>query len=404
MSRMRVDQELCILCGQCVEACPFNGVEMRANAIEFTDSCRLCRVCIKACPVDAIWLEKSVPVDTVDKEQYKGVLVFAEQRQGKVQPVTYELIGKGLELAGKLGEEVVVYLAGSNLDSEAADLLYYGVDRVYLYDHPALERFRIEPYTALMVDLVNQIKPNIILMGATPVGRSLAPRVAARLRTGLTADCTLLDVKSNGDLVQTRPAFGGDVMAQIITPRHRPQMATVRYKVMPMAERVSTPHGEVVRCPVDESLLQSGIEILGFKPYEAVSSITDAEVIVAAGRGIGKPEGLELLGELARLLGGAVGVTRPLVEQGWADYTKQIGMSGRTVRPKLYIACGISGAIQHVAGMRGSDVIFAINTDPNAPILDTAHYGLVGDLYEIVPALIEALQKGGGADALFQTG
>ena len=404
MSRMRVDQELCILCGQCVEVCPFNGVEMRADAIEFTDSCRLCRVCIKACPVNAIWLEKSEPAGTVDKEQYKGVLVFAEQRQGKVQPVTYELIGKGLELAGKLGEAVAVYLAGSNLASEAEALLDYGVDRVYLYDHPALERFRIEPYTALMVDLVEQIKPNIILMGATSVGRSLAPRVAARLRTGLTADCTLLDVKPNGDLVQTRPAFGGDVMAQIVTPRHRPQMATVRHKVMPMADKVSKPHGEVVRCPVDEGLLKSGIEILRFRPYEAVSSITDAEVIVAAGRGIGKPEGLELLGELARLLGGVVGVTRPLVEQGWADYTQQIGMSGRTVRPKLYIACGISGAIQHVAGMRGSEVIFAINTDPNAPIFDAAHYGLVGDLYEIVPALIEALQKGGSSDAVFQTG
>ncbi|HHV94435.1 MAG TPA: electron transfer flavoprotein subunit alpha [Firmicutes bacterium] len=404
MSRMRVDQELCILCGQCVEACPFNGVEIRDDAVVFTESCRLCRVCVKACPVSAIWLEKSEPVSTVDKEQYKGVLVFAEQRQGSVQPVTYELIGKGLELAGKLGEQVCVYLAGSNLSSQAEDLLYYGVDRVYLYDHPLLERFRIEPYTSLMVELIDQIKPNIILMGATPVGRSLAPRVAARLRTGLTADCTLLDVKPNGDLVQTRPAFGGDVMAQIVTPRHRPQMATVRYKVMPAAERISNPHGEVVRCPVDERFLQSGIEILGFKPHEAASSITDAEVIVAAGRGIGKPEGLELLGELAGLLGGVVGVTRPLVEQGWADYTQQIGMSGRTVRPKLYIACGISGAIQHVAGMRGSEVIFAINTDPHAPIFDTAHYGLVGDLYEIVPALIEAIKKGGSFDAVFQAG
>ena len=305
MSRMRVDQELCILC-QCVEVCPFNGVEMRADAIEFTDSCRLCRVCIKACPVNAIWLEKSEPAGTVDKEQYKGVLVFAEQRQGKVQPVTYELIGKGLELAGKLGEAVAVYLAGSNLASEAEALLDYGVDRVYLYDHPALERFRIEPYTALMVDLVEQIKPNIILMGATSVGRSLAPRVAARLRTGLTADCTLLDVKPNGDLVQTRPAFGGDVMAQIVTPRHRPQMATVRHKVMPMADKVSKPHGEVVRCPVDEGLLKSGIEILGFKPYEAVSSITDAEVTVEES----VSEGLELLGELAGLWR-VVGVTRP---------------------------------------------------------------------------------------------
>ena len=404
MSRMRVDQNLCTLCGQCVEACPFAGIEIRQQSIEFTDSCRLCRVCIKACPMSAIWLEKSEAVGAVDKAQYKGVLVFAEQRQGQVQPVTYELIGKGLELAGCLGEQVAVFLAGSDIQPQAKRLLEYGVDRVYLYDHRALQYFRIEPYTGIMVDLVRQIKPNIILMGATPVGRSLAPRVAARLRTGLTADCTSLSVKDNGDLVQTRPAFGGNVMAQIVTPRHRPQMATVRYKVMPAAAKVAKSHGEIIHCPVDEKLLQSGIEILGFKPHHVASSIIDAEVIVAAGRGIGKPEGLELLEELAGLVGGVLGVTRPLVEQGWASYTQQVGMSGRTVRPKLYIACGISGAIQHVAGMRGSDVIFAINTDPDASIFDVAHYGLVGDLYEIVPALIQALKEGGSPDAVFQAG
>ncbi|NMB44835.1 MAG: electron transfer flavoprotein subunit alpha [Firmicutes bacterium] len=404
MSGMRVDQDLCTLCGQCVEACPFGGVEMRDQSIEFTDSCRLCRLCIKACPTSAIWLEKSEAVGAVDKAQYKGVLVFAEQRQGKVQPVTYELIGKGLELAGELGEQVAVFLAGSKIESEAGKLLEYGVDRVYLYDHPELEHFRIEPYTGIMVDLVREIKPNIILMGATSVGRSLAPRVAARLRTGLTADCTSLSVKGNGDLVQTRPAFGGNVMAQIVTPRHRPQMATVRHKVMPMAAKVTKPDGQIVHCKIEESSLQSGIKIVGFKPYQVASSITDAEIIVAAGRGIARPEGLELLGELADQLGGVMGVTRPLVEQGWADYTQQVGMSGRTVRPRLYIACGISGAIQHVAGMRGADVIFAINTDPDAPIFDVAHYGLVGDLYEVVPALTQVLKEGGSPNAVFQAG
>jgi len=404
MSRMRVDHELCTLCGECVAACPFDGVKMGDGAIEFTDSCRLCRLCIKACPTNAIWLEKSEAGGDLDRSNYKDVLIFAEQRQGVVQPVTYELIGKGLELAGKLGEEVTVFLAGHDTMPQAKKLLEYGVSKVYLYDHKELEHFRIEPYTALMVELVREVNPNIILMGATSVGRSLAPRVAARLRTGLTADCTLLSVKDNGDLVQTRPAFGGNVMAQIITPRHRPQMATVRYKVMPAATKAANPTGEVVFRKIDKNLLKSGIEIVEFRPHQVASSITDAEIIIAAGRGIGKPEGLELLGELASLLGGVVGVTRPLVEQGWASYTQQVGMSGRTVRPKLYIGCGISGAIQHVAGMRGADVIFAINSDPNAPIFDVAHYGLVGDMYEIVPRLIDALQKGEKAGAVFQAG
>lgn len=404
MSHMRVDQDLCTLCGECIAACPFDGVEMQSGAIEFTDSCRLCRVCIRACPTGAIWLDKSEPGPVLDRSKYKDVLIFAEQRQSHVQPVTYELIGKGLELANALGEQVTVFLAGHDLANQAQELLDYGVSHVYLYDHVELEHFRIEPYTALMVDLVNKIHPNIILMGATPVGRSLAPRVAARLRTGLTADCTSLSVKENGDLVQTRPAFGGNVMAQIITPRHRPQMATVRHKVMPAAHRVANPQGQVICQAIDEGLLKSGIQIMGFRPHQVTSSITDAEIVVAAGRGIGRPEGLELLGKLAARLGGALGVTRPLVEQGWADHTMQIGMSGRTIRPRLYIGCGISGAIQHVAGMRGADVIFAINSDPKASIFDVAHYGLVGDMYEIVPLLIEAIEKGESPDAIFQAG
>ncbi|HKM42932.1 MAG TPA: electron transfer flavoprotein subunit alpha, partial [Limnochordia bacterium] len=284
MSQMKVDQSLCILCGQCVEACPFAGVVLGEDSIEFTDSCRLCSICVKACPTQAIWLEKTVPESSQDLKEYQGVLIFAEQRQGKLQPVTYELIGKGLDMAKQLGQEVAVCLAGFHVQTLAEELLAYGVDRVYLFDYPELEHFRIEPYTAIIVDLAREIKPNIILMGATPLGRSLAPRVAARLRTGLTADCTTLAVKENGDLVQTRPAFGGDVMAQIITPRHRPQMATVRYKVMPPAE-IAEPHGEIVPCTAEQSQLRSKIITLGFRPHNVASSITDAEIIVAAGRG-----------------------------------------------------------------------------------------------------------------------
>jgi electron transfer flavoprotein alpha subunit len=393
---MRVDDNLCILCGECVEACPFAAIEMGSDSIQFTEACRLCRICVRACPVGAIWLEESASPNAQDLSAYRDVLIIAEQRQGQLHPVTYELIGKGLELAHKLGEKVAVCLAGSGVQELAQELLTYGVDSVYIYDYPELEHFRIEPYTGIAVHLVEEIKPNIILMGATPIGRSLAPRVAARLRTGLTADCTVLDVKENGDLVQIRPAFGGDVMAQIVTPRHRPQMATVRHKVMMPAERVE-PTGKIVRCEADAKLLQSKIEIVSFRPHEVTSSITDAEIIVAAGRGIGKPEGLRMIERLAELLGGTFGVTRPLVEQGWATYDRQIGMSGRTVRPRLFIACGISGAIQFIAGMRGSDHIFAINSDPAAPIFDVAHYGLVGDLYEVIPELIQTLEKGGSA-------
>lgn len=396
MSRMRVDENLCILCGECVQACPFAAIEMGPTAIQFTDACRLCRICVRACPVGAIYLEETKTETTQDLSAYRDVLIVAEQRQGKLHPLTYELIGKGQELAGKLGEKVAVCLAGSGVQELAQELLHYGVDYVYLYDYPELEHFRIEPYTGITVDLAEQIKPGIILMGATPIGRSLAPRVATRLRTGLTADCTVLDVKEDGDLVQIRPAFGGDVMAQIVTPRHRPQMATVRHRVMLPAERVE-PRGEIVRCEADGKLLQSKIEILNFRPHEVTSSITDAEIIVAAGRGIGKPEGLQLVARLAELLGGTFGVTRPLVEKGWASYDRQIGMSGRTVRPRLFIACGISGAIQFIAGMRGSDHIFAINSDPAAPIFDVAHYGLVGDLYQIIPEIIQTLEKGGSA-------
>ncbi len=399
MSQMRVDQALCTLCGTCVEVCPFAGVVMKADSIEFTDACRLCNICAKACPTSAIWLEKSKVTSSMDMTAYQGVLVFAEQRQGQLQPVTYELIGKGLELARRLGQEVAVCLAGWKIQHLAQELLTYGVDQVYLYEYHELEYFRIEPYTAAVVNLVEEIKPNILLMGATPIGRSLAPRVAARLRTGLTADCTTLAVKENGDLIQTRPAFGGDVMAQIVTPRHRPQMATVRYKVMPPATKVK-PHGAIIPCKIDQEQLRSKIEIMGFRPHQRASSITDAEIIVAAGRGIGKPEGLDLLAKFADLIGGTLGVTRPLVEQGWAPNHQQIGMSGRTVRPRLFIACGISGAIQLVAGMRGADTIFAINTDPDAPIFDVAHFGLVGDLYQIIPELMAMIEKEGDLHAV----
>lgn len=400
MSTIRVDSSRCSLCGECVAACPFGAVQMIDGSLHFSEACRLCRICIRKCPHGALALEEERPKGHASRGTYRDVLIFAEQHEGHVHPVTYELIGKGLELARELGQRLFVVLVGAGVKDAAEELLTYGVEAVYTYDHPELRWFRIEPYTKAVVRVAEKRKPNIILLGATPIGRSLAPRVAARLGTGLTADCTSLSVKPNGDLVQTRPAFGGNVMAQIVTPGRRPQMATIRYKVMPPAEPAAQPKGRVIACPCDDELLRTDIEVLDFRPHRIDKGIEEAEVIVGAGRGIGRADGLTLLGELAELLGGVVGVTRPLVEQGWADQAQQVGMSGRTVRPRLYIACGISGAIQHVAGMRGADTIVAINTDPDAPIFDVAHLGLVGDLYEIVPNLIEALKVGASLHAL----
>jgi electron transfer flavoprotein alpha subunit len=279
------------------------------------------------------------------------------------------------------------------LAEACAELLNYGADRVYLYDNPLLAAFRDDPYTDVISSLVRRVKPSIMLFGATNLGRSLAPRVAVRLGTGLTADCTGLDIDEDGNLIQTRPAFGGNVMATILCEAHRPQMATVRYKVMKPAEREENERGEVVQEEFDWGSLTDRVEILGSATEGGETSITEADIIVSGGMGLGNAEGFKLLAELAELLGGAVGASRSAVDEGWIPYRHQVGLSGRTVRPKLYVACGISGSVQHLAGMATSDVIVAINKDPSAPIFRVADYGIVGDLYEVVPMIIEELRK-----------
>ncbi|MEM2123395.1 MAG: electron transfer flavoprotein subunit alpha/FixB family protein, partial [Candidatus Bathyarchaeia archaeon] len=323
--------------------------------------------------------------------------VPAEQRSGRVAPVVYELIGKGRMLAEKTREPLYAALLGYNIRGEAENLLRYGLDKVYVYDHESLERFRDDPYTQLIAELVEDVKPNIILIGATSTGRSLAPKLASRLKTGLTADCTGLDVDEKGNLIQTRPAFGGNIMATIITPNHRPQMATVRYKVMAEAEPVENPRGEIEERKVNPEGLVDRAEIIGFQREEGEVSITEADIIVSGGRGLGGAEGFKLLEELAGLLGGAVGASRSAVDEGWIGYSHQVGLSGRTVRPKLYIACGISGSVQHLAGMQTSDVIVAVNKDPNAPIFKVSTYGIVGDLYEVIPELIRRIKEKKGS-------
>lgn len=393
MPTISVSKDKCIKCGLCQRVCPFEAITMVEGYPEFNENCRFCGVCVSACPVQAITIEREELVKRRDLSQYKGVMVFAEQREGRVAPVVYELIGKGRELAGKLGEPLYAVLLGYNVRGEAENLLKYGLDKVFLYDDSRLERFKDDPYTQLIAELVGEVKPNIILIGATSIGRSLGPKLASRLKTGLTADCTGLDVDDKGNLIQTRPAFGGNIMATIITPNHRPQMATVRYKVMAKAEPVENPKEEIEERKVNPEGLVNRTEVLGFHREEGEVSITEADIIVSGGRGLGGPEGFKLLEELAQLLGGAVGASRSAVDEGWISYSHQVGLSGRTVRPKLYIACGISGAVQHLAGMQTSEVIVAINKDPNAPIFKVATYGIVGDLYEVIPELIRRIKE-----------
>ena len=323
-------------------------------------------------------------------KNYEGLMVFAEQREGRIHPVSYQLLGKGTEIADKLGVKVSSVLLGNQMEEKAEELIYYGADKVFLYDHPVLKEFDLLNYKHNLVKLIREVKPEIFLLGATRLGRSLGPRVAAALGTGLTADCIGLDTDEDGNLIQIRPAFTGNILAQIKTVT-RPQMSTVRYKVMQKKARDPNRRGEIIKR--DAELVPS---LLTTKKQERLGevniAITEADVIVSGGRGLKKAADFGILAELAELLGGVVGSSRPLVDDGWIMREHQVGFSGNTVKPKLYVACGISGSPQHLAGMRGSDVIVAINTDPSAPIFRVADYGIVGDLYEVVPKLTNEIR------------
>jgi electron transfer flavoprotein alpha subunit len=321
-------------------------------------------------------------------KEYEGLMVFAEQREGKIHPVSYELLGKGKEITGRLGVELSSVLLGHQMEEEAKELIYYGADKVFFYDHPALKDFDLLNYKHNIVRLVKEVKPEIFLFGATRLGRSLGPRVAVALDTGLTADCTGLDLDEDGNLVQIRPAFTGNILAHIKTWT-RPQMSTVRYKVMQKKARDANRRGEIIK--KDAELVPS---LLTIKKKEKLGgvNISEADVIVSGGRGLKKAEDFGILAALAELLGGVVGSSRPLVDDGWIGKEHQVGFSGNTVKPKLYVACGISGSPQHLAGMRDSDVIVAINSDPSAPIFKLADYGIVGDLYEVVPRLTNEIK------------
>jgi electron transfer flavoprotein alpha subunit len=372
--------------------CPFGAIEEKNGEVSIGAACKMCRLCVKNGPTGAVEFVPDEEVAQVDKSQWKGIAVYVDHVDGIIHPVTYELIGKAKELAAKIGQPVYALFMGSNIGDKSRELLHYGADKVFVYDKQSLEYFKVEAYTSVFEDFINKVKPTAILVGATTVGRQLAPRVAARFHTGLTADCTILDMQENTDLVQIRPAFGGNIMAQILTANTRPQLATVRYKVMNAPKREEKASGEIVDCPIDEVKLNSHVEVLQVTAKEKEKTIDSAEVLIVAGRGIKKQADLAMLQELADLLGGEVASTRPVVEAGWIDAKRQVGLSGRTVRPKLIITCGVSGSVQFVAGMNHSDTILSINKDPKASIFKAANYGIVGDLYEIVPQLIDKIK------------
>ena len=348
--------------------CPFGAIELADGKLAINAACRMCRLCIKKGNGVFEYVEDEKAV-SVDKSLWKGIAVVAEIEDGNIHPVTFELIGKAKELAAKVDYPVYCLMAGSGITEQAQTILEYGADEVFVYDHEEFEHFRIEPYAAVLEDFINKVKPSSVLVGGTPTGRSLAPRVACRFRTGLTADCTKLDISENSDLDQIRPAYGGNIMAHINTPRHRPQFATVRYKIFSIPEKQSNPQGKINICSVADEKLSSGISILKSVAKSREKGIEEAEVLVVAGRGVKKQEDIAMLEELASLLGGKIASTRARVEAGGIDAKCQIGLSGRTVKPKLLIACGVSGAIQFVAGMNSSEKIIAINSDANAPIL-----------------------------------
>ncbi len=392
---INVDTELCSGCASCVDSCPYGAIELENDKAKILANCNLCGACVDVCPEEAITIERGKKgSEKLDISQYKGVWVIAEHFKGKIHPVSFQLVGKGRELADLLKTNLTLVILGDKFDDKLKDFRQYGMDEILYIRSAILKDYYSDLYVQVITELANDNKPEIILIGATPTGRDFAPRVAKRLNAGLTADCTGLDINpETNNLLQTRPTFGGNIMATILTPSGRPQMATVRpgtFKIDETAPKdVKT---KVIDYSFEEKDSVSKI-LKRIDKGKTTVNLEDAEIIVAGGRGVGSKENFKLLEELADILGAELGGSRITVELNWLDPDRQIGQTGKTVSPKLYIACGISGAIQHVVGMQNSEVIVAINKDPNASIFNVANYGLVGDLNEIIPALIDEIKK-----------
>ncbi len=391
-----INKDLCIGCKKCIPSCPFGALEMVNEKAEVNQNCTICGACIDVCPVDAI-TKPVLHLEDEDLSHFKGVGVFIEQKSGAVQSISYELIHLGGELARQSGQKLYAFVLGNNMQEQLDELACYPVDEIVYVEHPELEKFNADLYADVLAACLKKYPLNVFLAGASTIGRTFIPKVAAKVGTGLTADCTGLEIEPDTLLLlQTRPAFGGNLMAVIKTERHRPQMATVRHKVFPAAQPGDKKAPIVpMSFPLEKlHLKQKVLEVI--EEVEGTVQIEEADIIVTGGRGIGKPEHFEELEELAQLLGGAVGATRATVDAEWIGYPHQVGQTGKTVCPKLYIAIGASGAVQHLAGMKTSKTIVAVNKDPEAPIFKVAHYAIVGDGMAFVREMISQLKNKAG--------
>ena len=413
----------CIACGVCEGECPFDAIHIEGDvAVIDYELCTGCGKCTKVCPTDCLYFEgeeeaeeaaepeaaeEVAPELAAGLTQYQGVWIYIEQSDGQVHPVSWELLGKGRELADALDCELAAMVLGENVDGVVIQAGHYGADKAYVIDDPLLAHYRTYPFTEGCLELIRQYKPAIVLIGATTLGRDLAGAIATDLHTGLTADCTGLEIDAHSGLLrQTRPAFGGNIMATILCREHRPQMATVRPRVMEALAPDETRQVEIVRETLEVSEEDIGVAVEEFRPDADLDkpNLQYAEIICAGGRGLGNPRGFELMEELAEALGGVVGASRATVDAGWISHDYQVGQTGLTVRPRLYIAAGISGAIQHRVGMQTADTIIAINSDPEANIFQIADFGIVGDLYEVVPELIKQAKAGNLKEKLLGDG
>ena len=422
--KVRLILNKCIACGaRCESECPADAIVMneRGEPVINIDRCITCKKCIKVCPAQAIehyYLPEEIAIldemsksgavaarDDDDKDtalepkadpSYNGVWVFVEQEDSIIAPVSWELLGAGVKLAQDLGVELSAFILGSEIENIISEAFVYGAQKVYCIDDPILKHYRTQPYLKGVAGMIIKYKPEIVLFGATGLGRDLAGAVATVLETGLTADCTELSIdKENKLLEQTRPAFGGNIMATILNKLHRPQMASVRPHVMPAPKRTSNTAGEIIRETIsmkEEEVTTKVLELIREQSADHVD-ISGMEVLVSGGRGMVSAENFKLLDDLSHLLGGTTAASRAAVDAGWVPYERQVGQTGKTVRPKMYIACGISGAIQHLVGMQDSEMIIAINRDRQSPIFEVAQFGIVGDLFAIVPAIIDEIKE-----------
>ncbi|HMK76376.1 MAG TPA: electron transfer flavoprotein subunit alpha [Thermodesulfobacteriota bacterium] len=396
MSELIIDKDTCTGCESCIPSCPFDALSMQEGKAVVDEKCTFCGACVEVCPVSAITLIKAEK-SAAEGTSAKDIWIFIEHEFGKIPSISFELLGQGRGLADAVGCKLCGMLLGDKeaVDAFAKEAIAHGAEKVYIMESPLLKQYRTDPYAEAAVFLIRKYKPEIVLFGATTQGRDFAGRVATTLETGLTADCTDLGIDPETKyLVQTRPAFGGNIMATILDhPEFRPQMATARPKVFPMPPKDDSRKGEIIRETLQMTEDQARTKILEFIKGAEMVNLSDAEIIVSGGRGMGGADNFKVIRELAGVLGAAVGASRAAVDSGWIPYEHQVGQTGRTVRPKIYIACGISGSIQHQAGMKTSDIIVAINKDGEAPIFKIATYGIVGDLFAVVPMLMQEFKK-----------